>query len=313
MRPYLVRRVLLIAPLIWGVVTTVFLVIHLLPGDPAAVLLGPFATGEREAALRHMWGLDQPLLVQYLHYLRNVAAGDFGTSFLTGEPAAYQILSLLPYTVVLGVSALVIAVGAGVPLGVAAAVRNGTPVDRLSLFASLLLISTPSFLVGIVLLIVFSGRLGWLPAIGAGTFVHPGSIVSHVILPAFALAAGLLAYLTRITRTTLLSVLREDYVRTARAKGLGAGVVVFAHALRNAMLPVLSILGLAAGDVVGGAVVIETVFARPGIGSLLVNSVTGRDYVQVQACVIVLAASFVIMNLVTDMCYAAVDPRIQYQ
>ncbi|HKX16763.1 MAG TPA: ABC transporter permease [bacterium] len=313
MRPYIVRRVLLIVPLIWGVVTTVFLVIHLLPGDPAAVLLGPFATGEREAALRHMWGLDQPLLVQYLHYLRNVAAGDFGTSFLTGEPAAYQILSLLPYTVVLGVSALVIAVGAGVPLGVAAAVRNGTPVDRLSLLASLLLISTPSFLVGIVLLIVFSGRLGWLPAIGAGTFVHPGSIVSHVILPAFALAAALLAYLTRITRTTLLSVLREDYVRTARAKGLGAGVIVFVHALRNAMLPVLSILGLAAGDVVGGAVVIETVFARPGIGSLLVNSVTGRDYVQVQACVIVLAASFVIMNLVTDMCYAAVDPRIQYQ
>ena len=313
MRPYIVRRVLLIVPLIWGVVTTVFLVIHLLPGDPAAVLLGPFATGEREAALRHMWGLDQPLPAQYLHYLRNVAAGDFGTSFLTGEPAAYQILSLLPYTVVLGVSALVIAVGAGIPLGVAAAVRNGTPVDRLSLFASLLLISTPSFLVGIVLLIVFSGRLGWLPAIGAGTFVHPASIVSHVILPAFALAAGLLAYLTRITRTTLLSVLREDYVRTARAKGLGAGVIVFAHALRNAMLPVLSILGLAAGDVVGGAVVIETVFARPGIGSLLVNSVTGRDYVQVQACVIVLAASFVIMNLVTDMCYAAVDPRIQYQ
>jgi peptide/nickel transport system permease protein len=305
--------VLLIVPLIWGVVTTVFLVIHLLPGDPAAVLLGPFATGDREAALRHMWGLDRPLFVQYGQYLRNVTAGDFGTSFLTGQPAASQILSLLPYTVVLGISALLIAVGAGIPLGIAAAVRSGTAVDRLSLLTSLLLISTPSFLVGIILLIVFSGRLGWLPAIGAGTFAQPGSILSHVVLPAVALSAGLLAYLTRITRTTLLSVLREDYVKTARAKGLAGRVIVLVHALRNAMLPVLSILGLATGDVVGGAVVIETVFARPGIGSLLVNSVTGRDYVQVQACVLVLAASFVIMNLVTDLCYAAADPRIQYR
>jgi len=312
-RPYILRRILLIIPLIWGVVTSVFLVVHLLPGDPAAVLLGPFATGDREAALRHMWGLDRPLLVQYGQYLRNIAAGDFGTSLLTGQPAASQILSLLPYTVVLGVGALLIAVGAGIPLGIAAAVRSGTAVDRLSLLASLLLISTPSFLVGIVLLIVFSGRLGWLPAIGAGTFARPGSIVSHVVLPALALSAGLLAYLTRITRTTLLSVLREDYVKTARAKGLAGRVIVLVHALRNAMLPVLSILGLATGDVVGGAVVIETVFARPGVGSLLVNSVTGRDYVQVQACVIVLAASFVIMNLVTDLCYAAADPRIQYR
>lgn len=313
MRPYIARRVLLVVPLIWGVVTAVFLVIHLLPGDPAAVLLGPFATGDREAALRHMWGLDRPLAIQYVQYMRNIAAGDFGVSFLTGQPAAYQLLSLLPYTVVLGVAALLIAVGAGIPLGVAASVWHDSPVDRLSLFASLLLISAPSFLVGIVLLIVFSARLGWLPSIGAGTFAQPGSIVSHVILPALALSAGLLAYLTRITRTTLLSVLREDYVRTARAKGLAGRAVVFTHALRNALLPVFSILGLAAGDVVGGAVVIETVFARPGVGSLLVNSVTGRDYVQVQACVIVLAASFVIMNLVTDLCYAAIDPRIQYR
>lgn len=313
MRPYIVRRVLLIIPLIWGVVTSVFLVIHLLPGDPAAVLLGPFATSDRETALRHMWGLDQPLLIQYAHYLRNVAAGDFGTSFLTGAPAAYQILSLLPYTIVLGVAALAIAVGIGIPLGVTAAVRSETSVDRLSLFISLLLVSAPNFLVGIVLLIVFSGRLGWLPSIGAGTFAQPGSIVAHAVLPALALSAGLLAYLTRITRTTLLSVLRDDYVRTARAKGLARSAVVFRHALRNAMLPVLSILGIAVGEVIGGTVVIETVFARPGIGSLLVNSVTGRDYVQVQACVIVLAVSFVVMNLVTDLCYAVVDPRIQYR
>ncbi|HXX38456.1 MAG TPA: ABC transporter permease [bacterium] len=313
MRPYIVRRVLLIIPLIWGVVSSVFLVVHLLPGDPAAVLLGPFATSAREEGLRHMWGLDQPLLVQYVHYLGNIVVGRFGVSFLTGQPATYQILSALPYTVVLGLTALVIAVGAGVPLGIVAAVRSDTLADRLSLILSLLLVSAPSFLVGIVLLIVFSGELGWLPSIGAGTFPHPGSILVHTILPAIALSAGLLAYLTRITRTTLLSVLRDDYVRTARAKGLARRAVVYRHAVRNALLPVLSILGLAAGDVVGGTVVIETVFARPGIGSLLVNSVTGRDYIQVQACVIVLAASFVVMNLVTDLCYAVADPRIQYQ
>jgi len=313
MRPYIVRRVLLIIPLIWGVVSSVFLVVHLLPGDPAAVLLGPFATQAREEGLRHMWGLDQPLPVQYVHYLGNVLSGNFGVSFLTGQPAAYQIVSALPFTVVLGLAALVIAIGAGVPLGIVAAVRSDTAADRLSLILSLLLVSAPNFLVGIVLLIFFAGKLGWLPSIGAGTFAQPASLVAHTVLPAVALSAGLLAYLTRITRTTLLSVLRDDYVRTARAKGLARRVVVYRHALRNAMLPVLSILGLAAGEVVGGTVVIETVFARPGIGSLLVGSVTGRDYVQVQACVIVLAVSFVVMNLVTDLCYAAVDPRIQYQ
>ncbi len=313
MRPYIIRRIILIIPLIWGVVTSVFLVIHLLPGDPAAVLLGPFATSDREVALRHMWGLDQPLVVQYIHYLGNVATGNFGTSFLTGQSAAYQIVTSLPYTVILGLSALAIAVGVGIPLGVTAAVRSETVADRLSLFLSLVLISAPNFLVGIVLLIVFAGRLGWVPSIGAGTFAQPGSIVSHTILPAVALSAGLLAYLARITRTTLMSVFRDDYIRTARAKGLAGASVVFRHALRNAMLPVLSILGLAVGDLVGGTAVIETVFARPGIGSLLVNSVTGRDYVQVQACVIILAASFVVTNLVTDLCYAAVDPRIQYQ
>lgn len=313
MRGYLVRRLLLVVPLVWGVITSVFVTIHLLPGDPAAVLLGPFATSAREDALRHMWGLDRPLAAQYLHYLANVAAGNFGTSFLTGASAAYQIATALPYTVVLGLAAIAIAIGAGIPLGIVAAARNATAVDHGSLILSLLLVSAPNFLVGIVLLLVFSGRLGWLPSIGAGTFAQPGSLIAHVILPAFALSAGLLAYLTRMTRTTLLSVLRDDYVRTARAKGLAGRTVVYRHALRNALLPVLSILGIAAGEVVGGTVVIETVFARPGIGSLLVNSVTGRDYVQVQACVIVLAVSFVLINLVTDLCYALVDPRIQYR
>jgi ABC-type dipeptide/oligopeptide/nickel transport system permease component len=313
MRAYLLRRTLLIVPLIWGVVTLVFIVIHLLPGDPAAVLLGPFATSDREAGLRHMWGLDQPLTAQYARYMANVVQGQFGTSFLTGVPASAQIADLVPYTIVLGLSALVIAIGVGIPLGVVAAVRNNSPGDHLSLILSLVLVSAPNFLVGIVLLLVFSGRLGWLPPIGGGTFSQPATILSHTILPAVALSAGLLAYLTRITRTSLLSTLRDDFVRTARAKGLGRNAVVFRHAFRNALLPILSILGLAAGELIGGAVVVETAFARPGIGSLLVNSVTGRDYVQVQACVIILAVSFVMMNLVTDVCYAAADPRIQYR
>jgi ABC-type dipeptide/oligopeptide/nickel transport system permease component len=313
MRTYVIRRVLLLLPLIWGVVTIVFLVIHLLPGDPAAVLLGPFATSAREEALRHMWGLDRPLPVQYLAYLDNVVHGNFGTSFLTGAPAAQQILVALPYTLILGLSALVIAIVVGVPLGIVAAVRAGTAVDHGALTLSLLQLSAPNFLVGIVLLLIFAGKLGWLPAIGGGNLADPGDVAAHTILPAVALSAGLHAYLTRMTRSSLLSVLHEDYIRTARAKGLSGRVVVYKHALRNAMLPVMAILGISTANVVGGTVVIETVFGRPGIGTLLVNSVTGRDYVQVQACVIVLAVSFVVINLVTDLAYGLVDPRIQYR
>lgn len=312
MRAYLLRRLLLLVPLVWGVVSIVFLTIHLLPGDPAAVLLGPFATSAREQGLRHMWGLDRPLVAQYVLYLANVVTGRFGTSFLTGQPAGYQILTLLPHTVILGTAAILISIIFGVPLGTLAAVRRGSAIDHASLLASLLLASAPNFLVGFVLLLVFAGKLGWLPAIGNGNLGQVGSVAAHTILPAFALSAGLLAYLTRMTRTSLLSVLRDDYVRTARAKGLGSSIVIFKHAMRNALLPVISILGVNAGEVVGGTVVIETVFARPGIGSLLVNSVTGRDYVQVQACVIVLAVSFVIINLATDLSYGFIDPRIQY-
>ena len=259
-----------------------------------------------------MWGLDQPLIRSTCTTSR-ISSGairhvvpDGGAGLDADRRPAAVHDRPRP-------AALAIAIGVGIPLGVVAAVRNNTSADRLSLILSLVRVSAPNFLVGIVLLLVFSGRLGWLPPIGGGTFAQPDTILTHMILPAVALAAGLLAYLTRITRTTLLSVLRDDFVRTARAKGLGRNAVVFQHAFRNALLPVLSILGLAAGEVVGGAVVIETVFARPGIGSLLVNSVTGRDYVQVQACVIVLAVSLVVMNLVTDLCYAAVDPRIQYR
>ena len=313
MRTYALRRILLLIPIIWGVVTIVFLVVHALPGDPAAVLLGPFATQAREEALRAQWGLNQPLPVQYVQYLANVVRGNFGVSYLTNEPAALQIEVALPYTMFLGVVSVIIAVVVGIPLGIIAAVRAHTWVDNSALVLSLVQLSAPSFLIGIVLLLIFAGRLGWLPAIGGGSFSNFGDLMAHTIMPAVALSAGLHAFLTRMTRTSLLTVLNEDYIRTARSKGLADRVVTYKHALRNAMLPVIAIMGVNLGSVVGGAVIIETVFARPGIGMLLVNSVTGRDYVQVQACVIILAISFVLINLLTDLTYGLVDPRIQYR
>lgn len=312
MAVYLARRALLVIPLLWAVVTLVFIVVHLVPGDPAAVLLGPFATGAREAILRRQWGLDNPLYVQYGQYLLNAISGHFGTSFLTGIPAVQEIEALFPYSFVLAVLAMVIAVCFGTLLGIVAATHQGSWIDYLALVVSLVFISSPDFFLGLLLLLVFSGDLGWFPSIGAGSFQNVGDLLMHAILPAIALSAGLLAYVTRMTRTSLLGALREDFIRTARAKGLGRRLIVYKHALRNALVPVLSIVGVAAGQVVGGTVVIETVFARPGIGKLLVDSITGRDYIQVQACVIILAAIFVIVNLMVDMCYALIDPRIQY-
>ncbi len=313
MGTYALRRVLLLIPIVWGVVTVVFLVVHSLPGNPAAVLLGPFATAAREASLDAQWGLNKPLPVQYVQYLANLVQGNFGISYLTNEPAALQIEVALPYTLALGVLSVILAVLIGIPLGITAAARAGTWVDHSSVILSLLELAAPSFLIGILLLLLFSGDLGWLPAIGGGSFSNLGNLAAHTIMPAIALGAGLHAFLTRIMRSSLLSVLHEDYIRTARSKGLSGRIVIYKHALRNALLPVLAVVGLALGSIVGGTAVIEEVFARPGIGALLVNSVTGRDYVQVQACVIVLALSFVLMNLVTDLAYGVVDPRIQYR
>jgi ABC-type dipeptide/oligopeptide/nickel transport system permease component len=313
MRTYALRRILLLIPIVWGVITIVFVVVHMLPGDPAAVLLGPFATAAREEALRAQWGLNQPLPVQYVQYLVNVVHGNFGTSYLTNQSAALQIELALPYTLVLGICSVVIAVAVGIPLGIVAAVRVSTWIDHTSVILSLLELAAPSFYIGILLLLVFSGKLGWFPAIGGGNFSNFGDLMAHTILPAIALGAGLHAFLTRITRSSLLTVLHEDYIRTARSKGLSGRIVIYKHALRNAMLPVMAVLGLNLASIVGGTVIIETVFARPGIGSLLVNSVTGRDYIQVQACVLVLAFSFVLVNLLTDLAYGLVDPRIQYR
>lgn len=312
MAQYLGRRLLLIVPTLWAVVTLVFVVVHLVPGNPAQVLLGPFATAAREASLRHAWGLDRPLIVQYLVYFENLVTGHLGNSYLSGEPVLLEIASSVPYTVTLGIAAILLAIVIGIPLGILAAVFKDSWIDRVALVASLLLISTPDFFLGILLLLVFAGELGWFPSMGAGTFGQPGGLLSHLVLPAIALSGGLVAYLARMTRTSMNGVLTEDYIRTARAKGVSTGGVVMRHAVRNALIPALSILGVGTGQVLGGTVVIETVFARPGLGTLLVNAITGRDYLLVQASVILVASLFVVINLVVDILYAVLDPRIEY-
>lgn len=310
---YTVRRTLLIVPLIWAVVTLVFIVLHLVPGNPAAVLLGPFYTQARARIMLDQWGLNRPLWYQYVSYLRNVATGNFGVSYLSGQPASEQIWQLFPFSFFLGVFSIVLSILIGIPTGIVAAMKHGTWVDQVVLVISMALVSAPSFFLGLMLLFVFSAQLGWLPSIGDGSFAQPLSLFSHTLLPAIALSASLMAYIARMTRSSLLAALKEDYSRTARAKGVTRAATVLHHALKNATIPVLSIVGVGAGQVIGGAAIIETVFARPGLGQLLVNSVTGRDYVQVQALVIVLAAIFVIVNLIVDLMYAALDPRIQYR
>lgn len=312
MLPYMIRRSSLIIPTIWAVISIVFVVVHLVPGNPAQVLLGPFATAAREAAMNKAWGLDNPLYIQYLDYLRNIVSGNLGVSLLSGKSAAVELATVFPDSLLLGLSAIILATIIGIPLGVFAAMFQDSWIDRVALVASLLLISTPDFFLGIVLLLVFSGTLGWLPSIGVGTMGDPISVLSHLILPAIALSAGLLAYVTRMTRTSMIGVLREDFVRTAQSKGVSRRAIIWKHSLRNALIPVLSIVGVGAGQVLGGTVVIETVFARPGVGTLLVNAITGRDYVMVQACVILIATVFVLINLAVDLFYAMLDPRIEY-
>lgn len=313
MTQYIIRRLLLTVPLVLGAATLVFIALRLAPGDPAQILLGTFVTEERVAQLHAKFGLDQPLHVQYWRFLVSLARGDLGDSFLTRQPVMEEIKRVFPYSLVLGVMATGLAALLAVPVGVLASVRRGTAWDYGALSLALLLVSMPTFWLGILLMYLFAVNLRWFPAIGGGSPDNLLSMIHHAVLPAVALAGGLLAFLARLTRANMHEVLSSDYVRTARAKGLAERVVIYRHALRNAMIPVLSVLGLGMGQLMGGSVIIEVVFARPGLGKLLVDSITGRDYIQAQACIIVLAAVFVLVNLLTDLSYALVDPRVRYQ
>jgi len=293
-------------PVVLGVVLLIMATIDLIPGDPAALMLGEGATQEMVQRLRKSLDLDQPLPVRYVRYVGRLVQGDLGRSIREGRRVNEEIADVWPATAQLGLVALVLATAVGIPLGVLSARWPYSLFDNLVRIVSLFGLSMPIFWTGIVLIVVFSLWLGWLPAGGRGTGLH-------LVLPAVTLATPTIAMLARMTRSTMLEVLREDYIRTARAKGAGQRRVLVRHALRNALIPIVTVMGLQTGQLLGGAVLTETVFAWPGIGRMLVRAIFARDYVLLQGGVLVLAVTFVVINLLVDLSYAALDPRITYR
>jgi peptide/nickel transport system permease protein len=300
---FALRRALRSLLTLWLVVTIVFVVLRI-TGDPAQSLLRDDATPEQVASFRNRFGLDDPLPVQYVRYIERLAHGDFGNSLRDRRPVIDLLQERLRPTVELGLAALAIGLAIGVPAGVVAALRHNTPLDRLLMVGTFLGQSAPNFFIGILLVLLFALQLKLLPSSGRGG-------LDHLILPAITLATGLIAATARMTRSSLLEVIRQDYVRTARAKGLQDRVVLVRHCMRNAALPVITILGLHIGVIIGGAAITETIFAWPGVGRLAVSAISTRDYPVIQLIVIVIAASVVLVNLCVDLTYGLLDPRIR--
>ena len=301
---FILSRLLSAVLVLLGVSCLVFLLIHLVPGDPVEVMLGEAAQPADREALRHALGLDQPLLTQLLHYFQGLLHLDLGTSLQSHRPIAELLWERLPATAELAAAALLVAVVIAFPLGILAAVHKDTPWDYGAMSVSLLGVSIPNFWLGPVLILVFSVWLGWLPVSGREE-------TASIVLPAVTLGTALAAVLSRMVRSSLLEVLHEDYVRTARAKGLSERTVILRHALRNALLPVVTVLGLQLGVLLGGAVVTEMVFSWPGLGELTIESIQRRDYPVVQACELLISVSYVVVNTLTDLVYGWLDPRVR--
>jgi peptide/nickel transport system permease protein len=302
----IVRRLLVIVPVLWAVVTLVFLLIHLVPGDPARQLVGENATEQQYQAARAELGLDKPLIDQYTEYWKGLMRGDWGENPVTRQGVLERITARYPATIKLALASMLIATIVSVPLGVTAATNRGSFIDSISTFVALLGISLPSFALGPLLILLFSVELGITPVSGAGG-------IDNLILPAVTLGAGLSAILTRIVRSSVIEELGEDYVRTARAKGLPERTVIYKHVLKNGLIPVVTVLGLQFGVLLAGAIITERVFSWPGVGSLLVDSINERDYKLTQGCILVIAATYVLVNTATDILYRFLDPRIKVE
>jgi ABC-type dipeptide/oligopeptide/nickel transport system permease component len=303
---YLFLRFLLTLPALWLILTMVFLLVHIVPGDPVHQMLGEGARAEDLQQLRHALSLDLPLHVQYARYLAGLIRGDWGRSIRFGAPVLSIVLERYPATLELAVVGLLVCAAIGIPAGALAAHRRGRAADRAVGFFTLLGLSVPNFALGPVLILVFSIELGWLPVSGRGG-------PAHLLLPAVTLGGALAAILTRMVRSSMIEELSSDYVRTARAKGLPERAVLFRHAFRNALIPIVTILGLQFGTLLAGTIVTETIFSWPGIGRLTVQAISARDYPLLQGCILVIAFSYVVVNLITDMAYAVVDPRVRLE
>jgi ABC-type dipeptide/oligopeptide/nickel transport system permease component len=304
------RRVLITLPVLWVVVSVVFLLIHLVPGDPIVQMLGDGATASDIDSLRHAYGLDAPLGEQYTHYWRGILHADLGQSLRLHDSVTHLIFERYPYTLALTLAALIIGVAAAIPAGVTSALHRGRWQDRALGAISLLGLSFPNFALGPVLILIFSISLGWLPVSTAGNG-GAGDFLLHLILPAITLGLSLAAVLTRMVRTAMLEELGQDYIRTARAKGLREGAVVYRHALRNALVPVLTVIGLQFGSLLAGAIVTETIFSWPGIGRLTISAIYNRDYALVQGSILAVGLTYVAANLLTDIAYVIANPRMR--
>ncbi|MFB8789092.1 MAG: ABC transporter permease [Potamolinea sp.] len=336
MARYIIRRILNLIPVLLGITLLVFTFLHLIPGDPAVAMAGERATPEQINALREQLGLNQPLPLQYLIFLWNLVRLNFGTSIISGVTIAEEIKVRWPATFELSVAAMLVAIIIAIPTGVLAAVRKNSLLDNLTMSGSLLGVSLPVYWLGLLLIYLFSVNLNWLPPSGRlsidtgfnfkpitgfyildallqGNFKALQDVLAHLILPALTLGTIPLAIIARITRSAMLEVLSQDYIRTARAKGLLEIWVIFKHALKNALLPVVTIIGLQFGTLLGGAILTETIFSWPGIGSWIYEGILARDYPVVQGGVVFVAVTFVLINLLVDLSYAFLDPRIQYQ
>lgn len=302
------KRFLYTVPVLWIVLSTVFLLIHLVPGDPVVQMLGEGASAADIAALRHAYGFDAPLAVQYGHYLRGVAHADLGQSLRLRDSVLHLIAQRYPYTLALSAAALVLGLALAIPAGIWSAVHRNRWQDRTAGVLSLAGLSFPNFALGPMLILLFSIRLGWLPVSGAGS---GWGFWTHLILPAVTLGSGLAALLTRMVRTAMLEELSRDYIRTARAKGLPEKTVVYRHALRNALVPVLTVVGLQFGSLLAGAIVTESIFSLPGIGRLTLSAISNRDYALVQGCILAIGLTYVVVNLITDLAYTFADPRMR--
>ncbi|PYX05951.1 MAG: peptide ABC transporter [Acidobacteria bacterium] len=301
---YLSLRVLYTLPAVWLVVSIVFLLIHLVPGDPILQMLGEGAPLADVEATRHAYGLDLPLGEQYLHYWKGVLRGDLGPSLRFNQSVSSMIAQRYPYTLELTLASLLVAVTLSVPAGVCSAQRPNRWDDRLLSVVSLFGLSFPNFALGPILILFFAIKLGLLPVSGSGT-------IAHLVLPAITMGGALAAILTRMVRTSMLEELGHDYIRTARAKGLSERTVVYRHALRNAMIPIITVLGLQFGALLAGAIVTETIFSWPGIGRLTIQAISNRDYYLVQGCILAIGLTYIAVNFLTDLLYSAVNPRIR--
>jgi ABC-type dipeptide/oligopeptide/nickel transport system permease component len=300
----LLMRLVYTIPVVWLVVTLVFFLIHIVPGDPVEQMLGEGARAQDIAALRHAYGLDIPLGRQYIRYWHGAIHGDLGRSVRLNDTVSHLILARYPYTLELTAAALVIAMLLSIPAGITAALHRSRWQDNIVGVVSLLGLSFPGFALGPILILLVSIKLGWLPVSGAGGW-------DHLVLPAITMGSALAAILTRMVRTAMLEELGQDYIRTARAKGLPERTVVYKHALRNAMIPVLTLIGLQFGALLAGAIVTETIFSWPGLGRLTVSAISNRDYALVQGCILAIGLTYVLVNLLTDVLYVVVNPRIR--